>query len=66
MRAHHLSHWILIVIATQTLVVMLTHADWDGRYLSHVLPIVYPFAAFGLVSMLNRLAPARFAGLADA
>ena len=66
LRAHHLSRWILIVMATQTLVVMLTHADWDGRYLSHVLPIVYPIAACGLVSMLNRLAPARFAGLANA
>ena len=65
-RAHALVRWILIVVATQTLVVMLTHADWDGRYLSHVLPIVYPFAACGLVLALNRMAPARFPELADA
>lgn len=65
-RAHDLAHWVPIVIATQTLVVMLTHADWDGRYLSHVLPIAYPFAACGLMPVLHRMAPARFSGLAHA
>ena len=65
-RGHQLAPWALLVIGTQTLVVVLTHADWDGRYLSHVLPLAYPAAACGLVSMLSRLAPARFAGLAHA
>jgi 4-amino-4-deoxy-L-arabinose transferase-like glycosyltransferase len=65
-RAHDLARWTLMVLGTQTLVVVLTHADWDGRYLSHVLPIVYPFAACGLVVALNRIAPARFAELAHA
>jgi hypothetical protein len=65
-RAHGLARWTLAVLGTQTLVVVLTHADWDGRYLSHVLPILYPFAACGLMLTLNRLAPARFAGLAHA
>jgi len=65
-RAHDLARWALVVLATQTLVVVLTHADWDGRYLSHVLPIVYPFAACGVVLALNRMAPDRFASLAHA
>lgn len=65
-RVHALASWVPIVIATQTLVVMLTHADWDGRYLSHVLPLVYPFAACSVVRALNRMAPDRFASLAHA
>ena len=56
-RAHNLVHWILIVIATQTLVVMLTHADWDGRYLGHVMPLIYPCAACGLAALLQRVVP---------
>lgn len=48
LRRHVLTRWCAVVIATQTLVVALTHADWDGRYLAHVLPLVYPFAGCGV------------------
>jgi len=46
--------WIVAAFATQALVVALTHADWDGRYLAHVMPIVYPLAAFGFWSLVPR------------
>ncbi len=52
LRQHPLVRWCLVVIATQALVVALTHADWDGRYLAHVLPLWYPLAACGLVMVV--------------
>ena len=39
---------------SQTLVVALTHADWDGRYLAHVLPLIYTLAGAGAVSIAQR------------
>jgi hypothetical protein len=54
MRRHALTQWCALVIATQTLVVALTHADWDGRYLSHMLPLMYPFAAAGGARLIAR------------
>lgn len=53
-RQKALAQWVLVVIATQTLVVALTHADWDGRYLAHVLPLMYPFAAAAVASGFDR------------
>ncbi len=50
-----LTVWCATVLATQTLVVALTHADWDGRYLAHVMFLIYPFAALGLVRVAERL-----------
>ncbi|HYE87911.1 MAG TPA: glycosyltransferase family 39 protein [Vicinamibacterales bacterium] len=38
-----LALWLVAAIASQTVVVALTHAEWDGRYLAHVLPLVYIF-----------------------
>jgi hypothetical protein len=49
--------WIAAAIGTQTLVVALTHADWDGRYLAHVLPIIYPFAGTGAALLIARSRP---------
>jgi hypothetical protein len=49
-----LTRWIALAIATQTVVVALTHADWDGRYLAHVMPAVYPLAAVGLFTLFAR------------
>lgn len=49
--------WGGAVLATQSLVVALTHADWDGRYLAHVMPLVYPCAACGLAAVLQRAVP---------
>ena len=53
-RRHPLSQWCLAAIATQTVIVALTHADWDGRYLAHVLPLMYPFTAGGAVNLIGR------------
>jgi hypothetical protein len=53
-RRHPLSPWCLAVIATQTAIVALTHADWDGRYLAHVLPLMYPFTAGGAMQLIGR------------
>ena len=53
-RARSLKMWCAGVIGTQTLMVALTHADWDGRYLAHVMQLIYPFAAVGLVDVVGR------------
>lgn len=43
-----LAMWIVAAIATQTLVVALTHAEWDGRYLAHVLPLIDTLVGAGV------------------
>ncbi|MET0163704.1 MAG: hypothetical protein ABW318_01710, partial [Vicinamibacterales bacterium] len=53
-RGQALTRWCALAFASQALVVALTHADWDGRYLAHVMPIVYPFAGAGLWAVVNR------------
>ena len=58
LRRNPLLWWCGLALATQSLVVALTHADWDGRYLAHVMPLVYPFAACGLAAVLQRAMPA--------
>lgn len=45
--------WIVAAIGTQTLVVALTHAEWDGRYLAHVLPLIYPLVGAGVAVTLG-------------
>lgn len=54
-RTSPLLRWSVAVIATQAFVVAVTHADYDGRYLSHVLPILYPITAAGAVTIAGRL-----------
>ncbi len=58
LRRHPLVWWCGLALATQSVVVALTHADWDGRYLAHVMPLIYPFAACGLAGLLQRAMPA--------
>jgi hypothetical protein len=41
LRRTPLTWWIAAAIAAQTLVVAMTHAEWDGRYLAHVMPLGY-------------------------
>lgn len=53
-RKQNLTRWCAVSVATQALVVAITHADWDGRYLAHVLPLGYVFAASGLVIVIDR------------
>ena len=52
--ARPLTRWCALVFVSQAVVVALTHADWDGRYLAHVMPIVYPFAAVGFWKLAGR------------
>ena len=49
-----LTRWCAAAFASQAIVVALTHADWDGRYLAHVMPIVYPFVGAGLWTVVAR------------
>jgi mannosyltransferase len=51
---HPLTIWCALVFASQALVVALTHADADGRYLAHVMPIVYPFVGAGAAFVAHR------------
>jgi hypothetical protein len=51
---HPLTMWCALVFASQALVVALTHADADGRYLAHVLPIIYPFVGAGVAIVAHR------------
>jgi 4-amino-4-deoxy-L-arabinose transferase-like glycosyltransferase len=51
-----LTRWCAMAFASQAVVVAMTHADWDGRYLAHVMPIVYPFAAAGFWMLVRRRA----------
>jgi hypothetical protein len=50
--------WILVAIGTQTLVVALTHAEWDGRYLAHVLPLIYTLTGAGVAVLIGKSVPA--------
>lgn len=56
-RSRVLALWIVAALTTQLTVVALTHADWDGRYLAHMLPVMYPFAGVAMVPLLRRIAP---------
>lgn len=49
-----LAWWLVAALATQTLVVALTHADWDGRYLAHVLPLWFAFTGAGAAMAIRR------------
>lgn len=66
LRRHPLVWWCGLALATQSVVVALTHADWDGRYLAHVMPLIYPFAACGLAALLHHAMPAVHDRLASA
>lgn len=55
--AQPLALWIFGALATQVLVVALTHADWDGRYLAHMLPVMYPIAAVAIARVVSAIAP---------
>lgn len=46
--------WIVAAIGTQTLVVALTHAEWDGRYLAHVLPLINTLVGAGVAIALGK------------
>lgn len=50
-----LAWWIVAALASQTLVVALTHADWDGRYLAHVLPLWYVLTGAGMAIAGRRM-----------
>lgn len=56
-RRQALLWWCAIALVSQSVVVALTHADWDGRYLGHVMPLLYPCAACGLLFVLQRIMP---------
>ena len=59
LRSSPLAMWVIAAIGTQTLVVALTHAEWDGRYLAHVLPLIYTLTGAGVVMVLDRPSLAR-------
>lgn len=49
-----LTVWLMVAIVSQTVVVALTHAEWDGRYLAHVLPFIHTLAGSGIALLLRK------------
>jgi hypothetical protein len=54
-RGVQLARWLLGIIAAQTGLVAITHADWDGRYLAYVLPLIYVVTGCGAEETVRRL-----------
>jgi hypothetical protein len=59
LRAVPLARVMIAIIASHLLIVALTFADWDGRFLLYFLPLVYVFAACDLSERARRLAVLR-------
>jgi 4-amino-4-deoxy-L-arabinose transferase-like glycosyltransferase len=53
-RAHDrsLARLVVLVMAAHVAVVGVTFADWDGRFLVHILPLLTALAAVGLASLV--------------
>jgi len=47
-----LQKWTLTLIAYHLLLITISFADWDGRYLMHFYPLFQIFAGFGFVRIL--------------
>jgi len=54
---------VLFLLAFQTVFVGLTFADWDGRFLTYIFPIITFFSAVGAVSFARKVFPTRKAGV---
>lgn len=54
LRQSPLAIWLVVAIGSQTLMVAMTHAEWDGRYLAHVLPLIYPLVGAGVAIVMAR------------
>lgn len=50
-----LARLLIAVMAGHLLVVALTWADWDGRFLLYIFPLIAIFAACGLACLIQRL-----------
>lgn len=50
-----LARLLIAVMAGNLLVVALTWADWDGRFLLYIFPLIGIFAACGLACLMQRL-----------
>jgi hypothetical protein len=54
-RGERLAWLILVTMVTQLLIVCVSGADWDGRYLLFVFPLLLTFGGCGITSVLGRL-----------
>jgi 4-amino-4-deoxy-L-arabinose transferase-like glycosyltransferase len=48
-----LTHLLLLAIGSQLFVVAITFADWDGRFLLYILPLVCLFSACAVASLIE-------------
>lgn len=52
-RERSLLNFIILVIAAHLTVVALTFADWDGRYLLYILPLIGLLSSCAIVSLID-------------
>jgi hypothetical protein len=54
---HPLTHWLLALVAAQLLLVAVALADYDGRFLIHVLGPIAVLAGTGFATLTRRARP---------
>jgi 4-amino-4-deoxy-L-arabinose transferase-like glycosyltransferase len=53
-RDRSLTHLLLLVILSHLFLVAVTFADWDGRFLLHILPLICLFSSCAAASLIDR------------
>ncbi|MDO8511703.1 MAG: hypothetical protein Q7S57_00365 [bacterium] len=48
---------LCLYLVGQTMIVMMTFEDWDGRFLDDIIPVFYVFAGMGLTYIINLYTP---------
>ncbi len=57
-RSRPITNLLAFVIISHLIIVALTFADWDGRFLLYIFPLICVFAAVGMVNFIRSWYPA--------